>query len=73
MEDKPKTYEELTEMSYYLMHNAIKKGICHERTHILSAIDELIHLTEDCPLYDGEERLWLLSAYRNVRRLISAE
>lgn len=44
-----------------------------ERARIRTEIDQLIYDTEDCPLYEGEERLWLLSAYRRVRRLMADE
>jgi hypothetical protein len=49
----------------------VKQGKEDERTRILQEIDQLIHDTEDCPLYEGEEREWLLSAYWNVRRLVN--
>lgn len=44
-----------------------------EQARIRIEIDQLIHDTEDCPLYEGEERDWLLSAYRNARRLVTSE
>lgn len=55
------------------LENGKKSGVISERTRILEAIDEQIRLTEDCPLYEGEERFWLLSAYRQVRRLVGGE
>lgn len=54
-----------------LVDKARKWGVNDERTRILSLVDQLIHDTEVCPLYEGEERDWLLSAYRNVRRVVA--
>lgn len=53
--------------------NEYYTGIEHERERILAEINQLIRDTENCPLYEGEEREWLLSAYWNVRRLVTSE
>jgi len=37
----------------------------------IDKIDHLIHDTEDCPLYEDEERDWLIGAYYTVRRLVN--
>jgi hypothetical protein len=50
---------------------SFKGGVVSEQSRILSLIDQLIHDTEDCPLYEGEEREWLIGAYYTVRRLVS--
>ncbi len=54
-----------------LIDKTRKWGVDGERTRILSQIDQLLHDTENCSLYEGEERAWLLGAYRNVRRVVA--
>jgi len=60
-------------MSEAAYEKGCKVGATSERIRIIEVIDQLIRDTEDCPLYEGEERFWLLSAYRNVRRLVNGE
>jgi len=53
--------------------NGKVSGKIDERTRILSAIEEQIRDTEDCPLYEGKERHLVLSTLRRVRRLVASE
>ena len=59
--------------SLSIYNSGRRTGAVSERIRITDQIDNLIHDTEDCPLYEGEERDWLLSAYWNVRRLVAAD
>jgi hypothetical protein len=55
--------------NYLVMVETILEAAGH--FGVMDKVEQLIRETEECPLYGGQERFWLLSAYRNVRRLVS--